>query len=399
MASELNREDAIEYPLPAFSQSGWWGHLHALALNGLVSMFDEKLGLFCFIRKLSDSQIMNAGFSRRYSLMALLGLQRLKSYGAAVPLPINLILDRIADSWGKLDDAGDFGLLLWTSALASPSRMELLLDQHDPDHISYKCRDVRAGMTTELAWLLTGLSYAALHSRMPNSWSALARQVHENLIDNCGPSGLFGHRSNRSLQTPFRARIGCFADQAYPIYALSLFAQAFNEKSALNIARRCGEAIIRLQGDMGQWWWQYDSLKGEVVGRYPVYSVHQDGMAPMALRALSKAADISFDEPIEKGLEWISGRNELGFNMLDPQRDLIWRAIRPSKWIIGSEMLRRMCRFPFSSYPQGLSVWYECRPYHLGWLLYAFADRMASNSADFHGEQTWTKSSSGSQRR
>ena len=33
----------------------------------------------------------------------------------------------------------------------------------------------------------------------------------------------------------------------------------------------------------GQWWWHYDVRDGSVVERYPVYSVHQHAMAPMAL--------------------------------------------------------------------------------------------------------------------
>jgi hypothetical protein len=379
-------------------ESAWWNNARELALRGLAVMFNEKQGLFCYRTRLMGLRIVNEGFSRRYSLIALIGLHRLETLGIPVHMPINRTLDKIAASWGKLENAGDFGLLLWASALISPSCVEALLDRHDPIPILQQCRDAREGLTTELSWLLTGLSVLSLKQpRLPEAWEALARRTYQQLMDNCGASGLFGHMSSRLFQTPFRARIGCFADQAYPIYALSKFAGAFNNISALIAARRCGEAILSLQGEQGQWWWQYDSLKGEVAGYYPVYSVHQDGMAPMALHALSQATNISFDESVEKSLAWISGRNELQFNMLDFERNLIWRAIRPPKWAIRHEMLCRAVHLPLSSHPQALSVWYECRPYHLGWLIYAFADRMASAGIGVPGEQIWTMSFSGSQ--
>ncbi len=56
---------------------------------------------------------------------------------------------------------------------------------------------------------------------------------------------------------------------------------------------RCGSetaaAICGLQGPEGQWWWHYDTRNGSVVEGYPVYSVHQHAMAPMALLDLREA--------------------------------------------------------------------------------------------------------------
>jgi len=75
--------------------------------------------------------------------------------------------------------------------------------------------------------------------------------------------------------------------------------------------RTCAEAICRMQGPSGQWWWHYDARNGRIFERYPVYAVHQDGMAPMALFALGEVARLDFSEPIYKGLAWISGNNEL----------------------------------------------------------------------------------------
>ena len=68
---------------------------------------------------------------------------------------------------------------------------------------------------------------------------------------------------------------------------------------------------------MGQWWWHYDSLTGNVFQRYPVYAVHQHGMAPMALFALADAARLDFSQSICNGLAWIyGGNNELAVDLL-----------------------------------------------------------------------------------
>ena len=60
--------------------------------------------------------------------------------------------------------------------------------------------------------------------------------------------------------------------------------------------------ICELQGPDGQWWWHYDTRTGKVVEGYPVYSVHQDSMAPMALLDLEDAGGPQHSEAITRGL-------------------------------------------------------------------------------------------------
>src|SRR5208337_5552579 len=103
----------------------------------------------------------------------------------------------------------------------------------------------------------------------------------------------------------------------------------FHVEAALGRALECASAVSRAQGESGQWWWLYDSRSGRVSSRYPVYSVHQHGMAPMGLFALEKATGRSFTEAIHTGLRWIYGTNELGADMRDLVENLIWRCIRP----------------------------------------------------------------------
>ena len=81
--------------------------------------------------------------------------------------------------------------------------------------------------------------------------------------------------------------------------------QKFTDPRALDIARQCAQHICALQGKSGQWWWHYDYRTGEILEGYPVYSVHQDAMAPMALLALEEAGGGDYWAPIAKGLQWL----------------------------------------------------------------------------------------------
>jgi hypothetical protein len=229
----------------------------------------------------------------------------------------------------------------------------------------------------ELAWFLAGLSHAASTSpKVAAELAGLARKTYRRLKENQGDCGYFGHLArSKSVAGILRGRIGSFADQIYSIYAMSKFASAFSLEEPLDAAELCASAICAAQGPLGQWWWLYDSRTGHISSRYPVYSVHQQGMAPMGLFALEEAGGQSFTDAIYKGLRWIYGANELGADMRDPTHNLIWRCVRPensrTKY---REMALSLFRAPKNDAPVGaLTILHEDRPYELGWLLYAFA--------------------------
>jgi len=236
----------------------------------------------------------------------------------------------------------------------------------------------------ELAWFLAGLAHAAsTSSRMAAELADLARETNRRLNENQGESGYFGHLAvGKSLKGILRGRIGSFADQIYPIYAMAKFATAFNVEEALGSALSCASAICRAQGALGQWWWLYDSRTGHTSSRYPVYSVHQHGMAPMGLFALEQATGQSFKENIDRGLRWVYGSNELGVDMRDLTQNLIWRCILPkNKWTQYRDTAMSLVRLPKESASVvPLEVLFEERPYESGWLLYAFAKSSSAES-------------------
>jgi hypothetical protein len=152
----------------------------------------------------------------------------------------------------------------------------------------------------------------------------------------------------------------------------------------LDASIACAEAICAAQGPLGQWWWHYDAKSGQAVGKYPVYSVHQHGMAPLALFAVADVGGKDFSRELYLGLEWIYGANELHQDMRDADTKVVWRCIRPAKSRRYLDQARAMLHLHYGAQtpPSELHVLHECWPYELGWLLYAFAGRAQSATSN-----------------
>jgi hypothetical protein len=175
--------------------------------------------------------------------------------------------------------------------------------------------------------------------------------------------------------------VGSFADQVYPIQALARLHGSAADPEALAVANAVAKVICDAQGPAGQWWWHYDSRTGAVVEGYPVYTVHQHAMAPMALLDLAGAGGDAHLAEICRGLRWLAAPPEATAAQLvleDPP--ITWRKIARAdhrKLVRGvraaSTRLHPRSRVAVLDrmYPPG-AVDYECRPYELGWLLLAW---------------------------
>jgi len=345
-----------------------------VALRGLEPMFYSSKNLFCYRLRLTPAGLVKEGLSYRYTLMTLLGLHRAVEAGFDSPIDRSAVYNALHNDGAWPDNAGDLGLYLWLCALYSPEQLDQALRTCNIAIALHDATDARECRTMELAWVLSGLSHAQL-TGIPGipDLRQQASHVYNLLRANQGPYGLFGHQASRGVMGSLRGRIGSFADQVYPIYALAKCAEAFDDlrEGALSRATGCADAICRLQGPLGQWWWHYDAMSGHVLGDYPVYSVHQDAMAPMALFALAEAVALNFDGPIFKGLNWIFGENEVGRDLRDSEGILVWRSLFQPKVQTRCNELLRFAGLPGSS--GRVRIKYEDRPYHLGWVLYAFA--------------------------
>lgn len=350
--------------------------LNKVAVRGLVRMFYPDKQLFCFKLKQTSDGLVQEGVSHRYTAMTLMGLHRLVESGAKSPIDIQPVFDTLLSDTEWVDNIGDYGLLLWMCALIAPDRLDEIDRKLPIKESLVRFRDSRQGRTMEMSWFLSGLAHQALaRPEKIAETKALADEVYRTIRKNQGEQGFFGHlASNEGFAGVMRSDIGSFADQVYPIYGISKYSQAFGDNRAAKHALDCALNLCEAQGSLGQWWWHYDSSNGQVAERFPVFSVHQHGMAPMTLYALGEAIQSDFSPWIYKGLQWID-ENELGVDMQDDSANVVWRCIertRPRRaW---NTVINLATRREDRETRDGLRVLQECRPYELGWLLYAFAN-------------------------
>lgn len=308
-------------------------------------------------------------------MIALLGLQRLAQSGEAHPFDFASIRDAVWQDTSWVSGAGDLGLMTWFAAECLPDRLEDVFRNYDFGQVLATSWDGRQARTNALARFLAGIAHARLACRQaPPSLADVAADAYHLLQDNQSEAGIFGQAAFPGfLRQTFCGRFGTLADQMNAIYALTLFARAFQVEEPLEIALRCADSVRALQGEKGQWWFLYDKHTCRVVNRYPVSSVNQDGIAPISLLALAEATGQRYWGSIERGLSWIAGSNELSDDLRNQEHGLIWDAIEPKRRMANyREAALRLANFSNGRPVERLRVRYEARPEHFGWLLYAF---------------------------
>jgi hypothetical protein len=348
--------------------------LRDLAIRGLAHMYRPEDGLFAFRVRRRRKELVLEGSSRRYTAIALIGLageDEAVQASVLAGIGVREVCARLVSGLDGLENLGDVALVLWAACAAGyPERgcvTERLL-AYQPDEAAHP--------TVEVAWAL-----AALCADLDAAVGPLRMRLAQRLIASLEPrSGMFPHDLGGRPEG-FRGHVCCFADLVYPVYALARYAQVFGDAGAREVALHCASQIRAHQGPDGQWWWHYDRRSGDVIERYPVYAVHQDAMAPMALFALESAAGVDLRFPIAKGLAWLGHAPELGGGtLLDAGAGVIWRKVarrEPAK--LSRYAQAAASRVHPALRTPGLDVLfpacvvdYEDRPYHLGWLLHAW---------------------------
>ena len=310
------------------------------------------------------------GRSLRYSAIAALGLGR-------VPLEAQL---ETLNGWDAstlarhclalaedTDDPGALALSLWAAAETAGASdaglaARLLAAVRGPSIASVDC-----------AWaVVAGLAMPATKTAADVVAEGVAR-----LLAGQSTAGLFPH----ALPQPggVRGHVGSFADQIYPIQALARFVLRTGDPRALAAAESTAGRLVALQGTGGQWWWHYDVRTGQVTERYPVYSVHQHGMAPMVLADLAACGGTDYAVPMRRGLDWLETHPECVEPLIAPALGVVWRKVGRREPLKAARTLAAVASRvrPGTEVPGVDRLWpagrvdYECRPYELGWLLYA----------------------------
>jgi hypothetical protein len=343
---------------------------------GLPTMYRREERNFAFTRLAdSDGRTRLSGESPRYAGIVLLGTRWLDQEEQRTIFAGDTALaacDRLLASTSESSNLGDAAIVAWAAAeLEHPKAREVLT------RLLQRAEARAAGFTVELAWVLSALAAAP----EPAEVREVAERVKTRLMAVFSHhTGVFAHMFGRGAGRGLRSHVACFADQVYPIQALSRFHKVFGDEAALGAADRCADQICRLQGDGGQWWWHYDTRTGSVIEGYPVYSVHQDAMGPMALFDLAEAGGRDRSQAIRRGLQWMEKAPEIGYSLIDDTSRLIWRKVGRSdsaKLIRGvraaASRVHPKLRFGILDrvFPPS-RVDRESRPYHLGWVLHTW---------------------------
>jgi hypothetical protein len=310
-----------------------------------------------------------SGKSVRYGAIAALGLLRLPERAQRQVLDGDTcsgLIGKLTRQLGEMTNRGDVALLCWAAAEAGHSDLPLALGR-----LAELDQQEHPGYVVDAAWVVSALVAVRRQADVEQDLDRARRA----LLAARG-AVLYPHMAGPGAPW-YRAHVGSFADQVYPLQALARLHASADDPEALAAAETVAEKICAAQGEAGQWWWHYDSRNGSVVEGYPVYSVHQHAMAPMALLDLADAGGTTHLRAITRGLQWMAGPPETDEDLIVDGLPVTWRKVArgdPRKAVRGlravSTRIRPEWRLPVLDKvaPPGI-VDHECRPYELGWLL------------------------------
>ena len=351
--------------------------LRARAIRALPRMFLPDRGLFAFRLRREGGRDLVEGVSPRYTaivLIAAAGESTDTVQSILCGQSTAQVCDKVMDGASRSTDIGETGLALWAARLLGHPGGQTVLER-------LRALDPVGGRwpTVELAWCLTALSVP-----QPGLDDALAARLAGRLMATLNEStGLFAHFPAGGTAGGLRSHVTCFADCVYPVMAMSHYHRARGCDKALDTARRCADTMCALQGAGGQWWWHFDVRTGRVVERYPVYAVHQDAMGPMALLDFHDAGGDAHWDAVHKSILALDQPSRIKQSLIDTDADVIWRKRarrEPGKFCRAAQALASRIhpglRAPLTDvlFPP-VCTDFESRPYHMGWILYAFSPR------------------------
>jgi hypothetical protein len=337
------------------------------ALDFLPRAWDDELALYSFSATLGAGgelrQDWSSEWTVRYTINTLLGVHAAR--GAEAMPAIESFMSLHAD---QVSSPADLGLLAVLAAECGDDvRAESALEGIGA---SAALPSVRLNMQ-DLAWMLWG-SCACARAGIGGGEAAAHALLDRILAEFVHPrTGLPVH----SLR-PYRRGVVSFGSLVYFLRAMHEAAGTLGDDRAAEAFREGVARAIALQGPQGEWPWMIDVARGCAFDRYPVFAVHQDSMSMLFLLPAVAAGVPGASESIERSLRWVQGENELALRMfVDEPFFLAYRAIeRDERAAKARRYARWLAHAEGEAAPAGsLRVNRECRSYHLGWILYAWA--------------------------
>jgi hypothetical protein len=342
-------------------------------------MQDERTGLFSHKAWTEGGgQVTNRGANPLYTGACVVGLlsgeeDRAEPYSGQAARALDALLRRSGER-----DPAVLATTLWGCALAGRVEgrrmVETLISVAEPRRLS----SMQLGLAVAglAQWLRAG-------ERDDGHTIAAARVLAGELTRRYVPEAhAFSSIGGRGWRHPALLRMTSFAAQVYPLLGLCQLAEATDAAPPPEVKSVC-DFLVLSQGELGQWWWFYSTRAPKVIEGYPVYSVHQDAMAVMALLPATRLGAGDYLDALALGLRWVSGQNELGQSLVDGRAGLIHRAIQrrggDCDGLAGWSRRQRGAAYVAAlasrsrPAPSELERCSECRSYHLGWLLLAAA--------------------------
>jgi hypothetical protein len=210
-------------------------------------------------------QAVPSGTSLRYAAITALGLLRLPE-----PVQRSLLADdtchdlitRIAKRLDGITSIGDAALVCWIAAEAEHEMLVPALQW-----LAELQERSAPGYVVETAWVVSALVAARRYTDVEEPLTRARKRLLA-----ARPGRLYPHATGHEVSR-FRAHVGSFAAQVYPVQALARLHRSADDPQALAAAESVAAAICAVQGQSGQWWWHYDSRTGGVVEGYPIYTV------------------------------------------------------------------------------------------------------------------------------
>ncbi len=321
----------------------------------------------------SAEEAGSAPSSLQAGAVVLLGLLRADEAGVTHPFSSGALRTRVLGDLGSGSTPGELGLALWAESRADGNAVGEITGLLS-DRIGGRYDRLELD---QLSWVVTGLSEATVRIGADERSAPLLEQSLDALLSRSGDNGAFFRDSgagHRSRTTPVTS-------QFHALTALAQAIRAGHRDAAGESTGRLTEALVGLQRDDGAWPGLVDPQHGEPAAIYPVLTVTQVALAPIAFRVAAEAgAGGDLRGPVSRGLEWALGANLLGFNLIHEKEERLDRGIVPrreagpvSRGL--STASRRLRGRPLEPHADALILDPGVSSEDLGWVLEAWAGR------------------------
>ncbi len=230
----------------------------------------------------------------------------------------------LGDLSGPDGGAGELGLALWAESRADGGAVNEIA--------GLISRRVGTGFERvpleQLAWLVSGLTEASVRVGGGSGLDDLLESAYAALLSRVDP----GTGMVRDLQHRIGGGLTPVSGQFHCLSAFCQLERAGREGKPGEAAQKLLTALLEIQRDDGSWPGIVAPHRGEAAALYPVLTVTQVALAPIALRiARDDGLDGDLAGASEASVGWARGANRLDFDLVHEEAARIDRGIVPRR--------------------------------------------------------------------